>query len=448
MGTLPMATQLLSGGGKARIQTRGAGGTGQSQKSPGGLHTFHRCSDDSRRRTAPGSAGTATSGSCRGTRLLIGRLRQPLERGRDRGPGGRRREMTQRRGSLKAPGPCAADGAGAFRGLPLLLREQTVGADGRARARAVHTGRAPGSSKGLAGRLRQLDQTADEAAPKWPKAALCPTLSMPRVCCERSALSARSPAFATRTWSSTGRRSPCRRTSWRPPARTSGEEGAAAGRAGPRCRSSGVGRAGPGVSPEPLVPTPPAAPLLPAHRSARGPSGGRPAGPSGRPLSFGHPRARPVSPADPRPPGVDPRSLGRSSPVLPAPVPTVRRSHGPPSRRGPGTPSWAGRGPAPASRAEPRPGPARGAGLKFAGRSPPNRAVGRAGAASGAGRAPPAEKPNKHFLAGCGQREEPVGPSPRGPPSDPRGRSSVRRVFFHARWELRVKAGLCVIGTR
>lgn len=323
--------------------------------------------------------------------------------------------MTQCRGSLKAPASCAADGAGAFWGLPLLRALKSRA--GRARARTVQTGRAPdaGSSRGPAGRLGPPDRTADERAPRWQRAAPCPTLSMPRVCCERSALSARSPASATRTWSSTGRRSPYRRTSWRRPARTSGEDRAAAGRARP------------GVSPEPLVPTHPtpgrrSPPLTPGHRPARCPCGRTPRrAPRGRPLSFGRPQAGPVPPGDPRPPpGADPRS--RAAALAPS---LLRRPPGPPSRGGPRTPSWAGPGPAPASRAGPRRGPARGALLKFAGRSPRDRAVGRTGAAKRAGRAPPAEKPNKHFLAGCAQRGRPVGSRP-----DPRGRSSCQTCLY------------------
>lgn len=64
---------------------------------------------------------------------------------------------------------------------------------------------------------------AEEQEARWPRAALCPTLSTPRACCGRSARSGRRRASATRTWSSTARRSRCRRTSWRRPARTSGE---------------------------------------------------------------------------------------------------------------------------------------------------------------------------------------------------------------------------------
>lgn len=228
MGTLPMATQLLSGRAKARIQTRGARGPGLNHRVPGA------CTSSTTAATVPGGGQTHRDQLIQ-QRNEASDWPPPATTGEGEGPRarGRRGEMTQRRGSLKAQAPCAADGAGAFRGLPLLRAQSRAG---RARARAVQTGRAPdaGSSRGLAGRLGQLDQRADEPAPRWPKAALCPTHSMPRVCCERSALSARSPAFATRTWSSTGRRSRCRRTSWRRPAHTSGEEGAAAGRAGPR----------------------------------------------------------------------------------------------------------------------------------------------------------------------------------------------------------------------
>lgn len=202
--------------------------------------------------------------------------------------------------------------------------------------------------------------------------------------------------------------------------------GSAAGRGGatlPRSR----GRAGPGVSPEPLVPTPqpPRSSPVTAWRGVS--QGGCPAGPPGQPLSFGHPRAIPVPLVDPRSPGVDPgaRAAALPSSLLRCPPPGAR-----PGRRGPRTPFWAAPGPAPASRAGPCPGPARGTRLKFAGSSPPNRAVGRARAADGAGRAPPAEKPNKHFLTRCGQREKPVGSSPWDRRSDPQGQSSCQACLF------------------
>lgn len=132
--------------------------------------------------------------------------------------------MTQCRGSLKVPAPRAEDGAGAVRGLSLAHGSRIAGPDGRARASCVD-GSAPDadSPRGPARRRGEQDRPADQRAPRWPRVAPCVTLSTQRACCERSALSARSPASATRTWSSTGRRSRCRRTSWRRPARTSGQ---------------------------------------------------------------------------------------------------------------------------------------------------------------------------------------------------------------------------------
>lgn len=260
--------------------------------------------------------------------------------------------MTQRRGSLKAPAPSAADGAGAFRGLPLLLRALRAGPDGRARARTVQTGRAPdaGSSRGPAGRLGQLDRTADERAPRWQRAAPCPILSMRRVCCERSALSARSLASATRTWSSTGRRSRCRRTSWRRPARTSGEDRAAAGRAGPRCPEPG-GEPGRACPRSPWSP-PPASRPGPPHPQA----GHRPARCPCRRTPCRAPRDGPLASAALEPGQCSlatPAEPGRCPPALPAPLPGAR-----PGLRAADAP---GRRPGPAR--DPHPHPRAGRGL-------------------------------------------------------------------------------------
>lgn len=73
---------------EARIQTRGARRPGLNHRVPACPHTLHRSSYSSRRTTAPGCAGTATSWASGGTRLLIGCLRRLLARGRDRGRGG------------------------------------------------------------------------------------------------------------------------------------------------------------------------------------------------------------------------------------------------------------------------------------------------------------------------------------------------------------------------
>lgn len=72
------------------------------------------------------------------------------------------------------------------------------------------------------------------------------------------------------------RRSLCRRTSWRRPVRTSGEEGAGRGRA---ARSPGAGRAGRGTG---VVSPPLSRRGPPGHSSARGPSRQSPAGPPGQ----------------------------------------------------------------------------------------------------------------------------------------------------------------------
>lgn len=82
-----MATQLLSGKAEARIQTRGARGPELNHRAPACLHTLRRSSYSSGQRTAPGCVETATSWSRGGTRILIGRLRRLLTRGRDRGRG-------------------------------------------------------------------------------------------------------------------------------------------------------------------------------------------------------------------------------------------------------------------------------------------------------------------------------------------------------------------------
>ena len=102
--------------------------------------------------------------------------------------------------------------------LPALTPElHSVRAGGRADARSGRRGRARDSG----GRVGQV--AAEEREARWPRAALCPTLSTPRACCGRSARSGRRRVSATRIWSSTARRSRCRRTSWRRPARTSGQ---------------------------------------------------------------------------------------------------------------------------------------------------------------------------------------------------------------------------------
>lgn len=120
------------------------------------------------------------------------------------------------------------------------------------------------------------------------------------------------------------------------------------------------GRGGPGVSLEPLVPTPqPPGSLVAAQRGGpphRHPGLAPLAGPQDSPCGFGHPGPGPCNPGDPRPLELTP-DLGRNVPALSPLVATVaRRSPGPPSPRGPQMPSWAGPGPAPASRAGPRPG--------------------------------------------------------------------------------------------
>lgn len=118
MGTLPMITQLASG----RAETRGYRGYRLTHKVLVCPHTpptpqrsllagdspWQRGGEDRRvprRNEASDWPPPATAGEKAGARAW-----------------GRRGEMTQCSGSLKAPAPSATDGAGAFRGLSLVHR--------------------------------------------------------------------------------------------------------------------------------------------------------------------------------------------------------------------------------------------------------------------------------------------------------------------------------------
>lgn len=192
---------------------------------------------------------------------------------------------------------------------------------------------------------------------------------MPRACCERSALSARSPASATRTWSSTERRSRCRRTSWQRPVRTSGEEGAGRGRV---AQSLGAERAGRGTGvpvPTPQLPESPWSPF-----SAGSLPSDIPAGPHDSCCGFAHLQTRPLT-GPPRPPELTPDPGHSPPPSLRFSQPGARRGlRAPEASRFPQTQSWAGRGDlhprAGRGRSweepSPPPGPVRGSRLKFA----------------------------------------------------------------------------------
>lgn len=134
MGTLPMVTQLVSGRAETRIQTHGARGHRLNHRVPACPHTppslqrslsaadraRQRPFGDqqlSRRNEASDWQPPATPGEREGTKAQ-----------------GRRAEMTQHRGSLKAPDSRAAHGAGAFRRLPILLASLGAGPGRRARA--------------------------------------------------------------------------------------------------------------------------------------------------------------------------------------------------------------------------------------------------------------------------------------------------------------------------
>lgn len=206
------------------------------------------------------------------------------------------------------------------------------------------------------------------------------------------------------------RRSLCRRTSWRRPVRTSGEEGAGRGRA---ARSPGAGRAGrgPGVS----VPTPqplgsPWSPLS---------AGSLPAEPCRAPRTapVASPTARSGRPRAPRRPGVDPVPGPQSPPPSllrfpqPGARPGLRAPQAPRRRPGPARDSHprAGRGRA-GEEPPPPPGPADGPRLKFAGPFASKSTRGRRGQRPGAPL--PRRSQTNNFHLGCGQRESPIGSSP------------------------------------
>eukprot|EP00070_Physeter_catodon_P026879 XP_028333773.1 gigaxonin isoform X2 [Physeter catodon] len=134
MGTLPMVTQLVSGRAETRIQTHGARGHGLNHRAPACPHTSpllqrllsaadlarqrpFRDRQLSRRNEASDWQPPATPGEGAGTKARE-----------------RRAEMTQHRGSLKAPDSRAAHGAGAFRRLQILLAALRAGPGRRARA--------------------------------------------------------------------------------------------------------------------------------------------------------------------------------------------------------------------------------------------------------------------------------------------------------------------------
>lgn len=130
----PTVTQLVSGRAHTRIQTHRARGHGLNHRVTLPAHPSTAAGISPTRRlpliTAPFGhqpiprsneasdwPPPATAGAREGARAR-----------------GRRGEMTQRRGSLKAPALRAADGAGAFRRLALVLRALRAGPGRRARA--------------------------------------------------------------------------------------------------------------------------------------------------------------------------------------------------------------------------------------------------------------------------------------------------------------------------
>lgn len=248
---------------------------------------------------------------------------------------GRRGEMTQRRGSLKAPAPCAADGAGAFRELP-LLRALRTGPDGRARARGLcrQGARRTRAARGVwrGGRDSWTKRLTSRRGDGRRQRRVRPSA------CSASAASAQLfPRGVPLLRRAPG---PRRGGDPRPEKHPGGGQpvhqvrrGSAAGRGGaalPRSRRR-AGRV-PGA-PGPHPPQPPRSNPVTARRGVS--PGGCPAGPPGQPLSFGHPRAIPVPPVDPRPPGVDPgaRAAALPSSLLRCPPPGAR-----PGRRAPEAP--------------------------------------------------------------------------------------------------------------
>lgn len=95
--------------------------------------------------------------------------------------------MTQRRGSLKAPAARGADGASAFQRLGLDLASLSAGPSGRGARGPSGLGarRAQAAREVRRGDFQSLHGRAEERVPRWPRAAPCPTLSMPRACCAR-----------------------------------------------------------------------------------------------------------------------------------------------------------------------------------------------------------------------------------------------------------------------
>lgn len=174
------------------------------------------------------------------------------------------------------------------------------------------------------------------------------------------------------------------------------------------------GRGGPGVAPESL--SPPLSRWGPrGHRSARGPSRQSLAGPPGQLLWLRPPPGRAAH--GPLVALALTLYWGRNPPAFSPPIPTARRSPGPPSPAGPQTPSWAGPGLVSASRARPRRGraaPSAGPSGRtpaevcrpFASKSTRGRRGQRPGAPL------PRRSQTNNFHLGCGQRESPIGSSP------------------------------------
>lgn len=168
--------------------------------------------------------------------------------------------------------------------------------------------------------------------------APCRTLSTRRGCCGPSAPSVRRAASATRTWCWRGRRSRCRRTSWRPPVPTSGTAAAAARPAAPPAGRRSRERARGPPSP-PRAATRREAALRGAAAAGRGGyvrsgfgfSSGGECGAAG-----GAERAGPGLPCPPRgcppSPGVrlsaPLRAAARPAPAIPAPPPPPRHPPG------------------------------------------------------------------------------------------------------------------------